>query len=180
MEIAALVFGLLGLLMALKLRGDLALHKERVERLESSSAGADSMAERETQEALETLRIFVARLAAGESLDPEQVHEGRRWGDVNQARAIELLESGVRVVDVRTPEETLAGILPGAIRIPVDDLPMRFAELGNKSTPTLVYCAMGVRSAAACQFLGEQGFDTLHNLEAGMSSWSGPTEIPDG
>ncbi len=86
----------------------------------------------------------------------------------------------MRVVDVRTPQETLAGVIPGAVRIPVDDLPMRFAELGRKSTPTLVYCAMGVRSAAACQFVSEQGFDALHNLEAGMSSWSGPTEIPDG
>ena len=178
MEIAALTFGLLGFLVAMKLRGELSLYKDRLARLESS--GSSSRGEREVEEALATNRNFIARLAAGETLDPEQVREGRLWGDVGQLRAIELLQAGVRVVDVRTPQETLAGVIPGAVRIPVDDLPMRFGELGRKSTPTLVYCAMGVRSAAACQFLSEQGFDTLHNLEAGFSSWSGPTEVPEG
>jgi rhodanese-related sulfurtransferase len=180
MEIIALAFGLIAFLLALKLRGELTLLRERLERLDSAGSGSGSRAERELAEGIETNRAFLARLAAGESLDPEQIREGRLWGDVAQARALELLGAGVRVLDVRTPQETLAGVLPGALRIPVDELPTRFGELGRKSTPTLVYCAMGVRSAAACQFLSEQGFATLHNLEAGFTGWSGPTEVPEG
>lgn len=166
----------LTLFLLLKTRGELALLRDA---LASADSSGPSMA-RELEQALETQRIFLARLAGGETLDPDQILEGRTWGDVDQTRAIELLAAGVRVIDVRTPQETLAGILPGAIRMPVDDLPMRFGELGKKSTPTLVYCAMGVRSAAACEFLSEQGFMSLHNLEAGYTSWSGPTTMPDG
>ncbi len=180
MEMTALVLGVLAFLIALKIKGELGLLKERLDRIEAANASSGGRAERQVQEALELHTQFLARLAAGEPLDPEQIREGRLWADADQARAIELLDQGVQVVDVRTPEETLMGILPGAVRIPVDDLPMRFGELGQKDTPTLVYCAMGARSAAAAQFLSEQGFTNVHNLDVGFGGWTGPKEIPDG
>ena len=44
--------------------------------------------------------------------------------------------------------------------------------------PLLVCCAGGSRSAAACEFLSQQGYAGLHNLEGGMNSWSGPRVRP--
>lgn len=176
MATTALVFGVLAFVIALKSRGELTILKDRLDRLESQSTRDNS---EEIEDGIQVNRGFIARLAAGESLEPDQVLEGRTWGDVDQARAIELLGEGVRVLDVRTPQETLAGILPGAMQIAVDELPMRFGELGRPNVPTLVYCAMGVRSVAACEFLARQGFTSLHNLEAGFGAWSGPTEKPD-
>ncbi len=177
MEFVTIGLAIVALLLVLKSRGELTLLKERLERLDQGLRENDASGAEEQD--IEVNRAFIARLAAGETLDPEQVLEGRTWGDVNQTRALELLDEGVRILDVRTPQETLAGIIPGALQIPVDDLPMRFGELGRSSTPTLVYCAMGVRSAAACEFLSRQGFAALHNLEAGFGSWSGPTVKPD-
>ncbi len=168
----------LALLLVFKNMGELSRLRERLDRAGSGSGGPS--AARVMEQAIEINRTFLARLASGEKLESEQILEGRVWGDVNQARAIEMLAQGVRVLDVREPEETMGGVIPGAIRIPVNSLPMQFGELGKKSTPTLVYCAMGVRSAAACEFLSEQGFAGLYNLEDGFSSWSGPKELPDG
>jgi rhodanese-related sulfurtransferase len=174
----AIGIAVVAILLTLKTRGNLALLKESVERMESHQRAGESGADDSLD--IQTNRSFISRLAAGETLDPKQVLEGRAWGDVGQLRAIELLNSGVHVLDVRTPQETVAGIIPGAERIPVDDLPMRFGELGDPSVPILVYCAMGMRSAAACEFLSRQGFASLHNLEDGFGSWSGPSEVPDG
>jgi len=176
MTVTALVLAVLAFLIALRSRGELALLRERLERLEAHARGGDDPAE--LAEALRVQQGFLARLAAGERLDPEQVREGRCWSDVDPARAAELVEGGARVLDVRTPQETLAGVIPGALRIPVDELPGRLGELGRKSVPTLVYCAMGVRSAAACELLGREGFDAVYNLEAGYGTWAGPTERP--
>ena len=57
---------------------------------------------------------------------------------VEEARR--LVESGARLVDVRTPGEFAAGHLPGAINIPVQDLERRLHELGPKQAPIVVYC----------------------------------------
>ena len=77
-----------------------------------------------------------------------------------------------------TPTETAAGIIPGATLIPVDELERRAGELQREGLPMLVYCAMGGRSAAACELLSRAGFDGLMNLEGGFSSWAGARERP--
>ncbi|MCB9914653.1 MAG: rhodanese-like domain-containing protein [Planctomycetes bacterium] len=89
-----------------------------------------------------------------------------------------LVEHGARVLDVRTPMETAGGVIPGAVCIPVNELPERLAELPKNHATTLVVCAMGVRSAAACQYLSEQGYDGLVNLDGGMSRWTGEKARP--
>ena len=178
MDVLAFVFGIFGLfgfLIALKARGELELLRERVERLAADGGGDDA---EELGRDVRANRAFLTRLAAGESLDPAQIAEGQVWADVDVERAKALLEDGVRVLDVRTPQETAGGVIPGAIRIPVDELPNRVHELGRKGDPMLVYCAAGVRSAAACEFLGDRGFTTLHNLDTGMMGWNGPLERP--
>jgi rhodanese-related sulfurtransferase len=121
---------------------------------------------------------FLSRLAAGESLGPDQIREGRLWAECSPEEGKALVEQGVRVLDVRTPQETASGVIPGAICIPVNELPQRASELERNHQPTLVVCAAGVRSAAACQFLSEQGYDGLVNLDGGMSRWGGERERP--
>ena len=52
-------------------------------------------------------------------------------------------------------------------------------EIPRDGKPTLLYCAAGGRSAAACELLSSLGYVGLINLQGGFSSWSGPTERPD-
>jgi len=174
MEIIALVLAALALFVALAARARIGLLDDRLRSLEA--AGSRSAPDLTYE--VELNRRFIARLSAGEELDPESVREGRSWGDVTPERALELFEGGCTVLDVRTPSETNAGVIPGAILIPVDELPQRYGELKRDAAPLLIYCAMGVRSAAACEFLSEQGFESLHNLGNGFGSWGGERSRP--
>jgi rhodanese-related sulfurtransferase len=126
---------------------------------------------------LVTQRRLLAALAGGSKLTAQMVLEGRLWQDVDAARAAQMLaEGGLFVLDVRTPGETASGTIPGALQIPVDELPQRAREIPKDARRKLVYCAMGSRSAAACEYLSDQGFVELYNLESGFSGWNGPRE----
>ena len=138
----------------------------------------DSLAE-ERERSEKNLRMVVAAMADGQKLSRKQVMEGILWHDVADARGVEMVKSGeVRVVDVRTAEEAAQGILPGAIHVPIEEIEARFREIPDDGRPTLVYCAGGVRSAYACEFLTSEGYTNLYNLEGGMMTWSGPVERP--
>ena len=62
------------------------------------------------------------------------------------------------ILDVRTPEESAAGHVPGAVNIPVDDLPARIAEVpASRDAEVLVYCRSGRRAQTAMETLAAQG-----------------------
>lgn len=93
--------------------------------------------------------------------------------DVNNAEFKAAMGApGVRIIDVRTPEEYEAGHIPGAENVPIDSLPQA-AGSWDKTKPLLVYCATGARSLNAKQFLAGQGFTGVYNLTAGIASWDG-------
>jgi rhodanese-related sulfurtransferase len=138
----------------------------------------DSLAE-ERERSEKNLRMVVAAMADGQKLSRKQVLEGILWRDVNDARGVEMVKSGdVCVVDVRTAEEVAEGAIPGAIHVPVEEIEERYREIPNDGRPTLVYCAGGVRSVYACEFLTSEGYTNLFNLEGGMMTWTGPVERP--
>ncbi len=90
--------------------------------------------------------------------------------DVSRDDARALVESGARLVDVRSPGEYKAGHLPGAINVPVESLQRKLDALGAKDGPIVVYCASGSRSAHAKRVLAAQGFTNVRNLGP-MSAW---------
>jgi NADPH-dependent 2,4-dienoyl-CoA reductase/sulfur reductase-like enzyme/peroxiredoxin family protein/TusA-related sulfurtransferase/rhodanese-related sulfurtransferase len=72
-------------------------------------------------------------------------------------------------LDVRMPEETECGIIPGAVIIPLDDLRARHSEIPvNKKIG--VYCAVGLRGYIAYRQLKQHGFDVA-NLNGGYRTW---------
>jgi phage shock protein E len=73
------------------------------------------------------------------------------------------IQAGAAVIDVRSPDEFTDGAYPGARNIPVNALPHRWAEVGPKDKPVVVYCASGGRSAVAQQMLKAQGFTDVTN-----------------
>ena len=74
------------------------------------------------------------------------------------------------VVDVREPDEWAAGHAPGAVHIPLGDLPARIDELPETDTSLPVVCRSGGRSGRAVEWLVQQGFDVV-NVEGGMRAW---------
>lgn len=95
-----------------------------------------------------------------------------RSGDVSSAQAAALIKRGVRIVDVRTPEEFAAAHIPGAENVPVDAVVAQ-AQAWDKEEPVLLYCATGERSAWAFRQLAQAGFEHLYNLKEGIVAWNG-------
>ena len=83
--------------------------------------------------------------------------------------------AGLQVVDVRNPGETAAGTIPGAITIPVGQLPARLGEL-DASVPTVVYCAGGYRSSVAASLLRHNGFTDVSDILGGYHAWAETTQ----
>ena len=75
------------------------------------------------------------------------------------------------LLDVREPFEWEIAKIPGAILIPLGDLPARLGEL-NASDDIVVQCKSGGRSSNAVQFLQENGFSKVCNLAGGIHAWS--------
>ncbi|SHH16147.1 Rhodanese-related sulfurtransferase [Hydrocarboniphaga daqingensis] len=82
-----------------------------------------------------------------------------------------LVDSGATLLDVRLPEELEIAALPGAVNIPLNDLPDRIGEL-NPAAPIAVLCHHGVRSERAARFLERSGFVDVSHLEGGIDAWS--------
>jgi len=77
----------------------------------------------------------------------------------------------VLLLDVRTDAEVARGVIAGASHIPLHLLPTRYAEL-KPDTVIVIYCQSGGRSAQACAWLGDQGFEKVFNLQGGITTWS--------
>lgn len=76
---------------------------------------------------------------------------------------------GAVVVDVREPMEYVGGHVPGALLMPMGQLPSRVAEL-DRSRPVFVICASGNRSRAMADYLERAGFDA-RSVDGGTSAW---------
>jgi hydroxyacylglutathione hydrolase len=88
---------------------------------------------------------------------------------VFNARQRELAE--LQVVDVRNPGEADHGMVPGAVNIPVGQLPGRLGEL-DPTRPTVVYCAGGYRSSVAASMMRARGFDDVSDILGGYGAWA--------
>ena len=75
------------------------------------------------------------------------------------------------LLDVREPYELEIASLPGAMNIPLGELDARLREL-DPERPTVVYCHLGVRSAAALTRLEAAGFTRARHLAGGIDAWS--------
>ena len=68
----------------------------------------------------------------------------------------------VNLIDVRTSDEFNAGSVPNAINIPLNEVVYRLDEL-KQLQPMLVFCAAGVRSQKAIDFLMANGVKQVEN-----------------
>jgi phage shock protein E len=83
---------------------------------------------------------------------------------VDGGKARQLVESGAKLIDVRTAAEFQRHHLPGARNIPHQELSGRLAEVGEKSVPVVLYCQSGARSGMAARALQRAGYAQVYNL----------------
>jgi rhodanese-related sulfurtransferase len=89
--------------------------------------------------------------------------------EVSRAEAREMLDQGAQLIDVRADHEWETGHLPGAVHIPLAELPQHVEEI-DKDRPVIVYCRGGNRSSMATTALAEAGYDAA-KLAEGAVGW---------
>jgi rhodanese-related sulfurtransferase len=77
---------------------------------------------------------------------------------------------GALVIDVREPMEYRNGHVPGALLIPMGQLPSRHHELPHNA-PVYLICASGNRSSAMAAYLIGVGVDA-RSVQGGTSAWA--------
>lgn len=100
--------------------------------------------------------------------------------EIDVATLATILPAGAVLIDVREPDEWLDARVPGAVSIPLGQVPDRLADFSAR--PTYVICLSGGRSMRACEFLAARGAHVV-NIAGGTRAWlesgraheSGPT-----
>jgi rhodanese-related sulfurtransferase len=103
--------------------------------------------------------------------------------DIPEIDVVELAalrEAGVPLIDVREDDEFAEAHVPGAVHLPLGEVPDRVGEVPSDAT-VYVICARGGRSAEAVEHLRGAGLDavnvaggTLAWIDAGYPTESGP------
>lgn len=95
------------------------------------------------------------------------------WQEMTPEMLLERIENGEiegnQVIDVREEFEWDFYHMDASVLIPMNTIPSRLGEIDD-SKPVYIVCAHGVRSIAVCQYLEEQGYNSLHNVTGGMAA----------
>ncbi len=99
-------------------------------------------------------------------------------GDVKLCQVADIVNPAPhqKALDVRTSGEVAAGTIPGAKKIPLDELRERLGEL-SKEKEYLVFCKVGQRGYLACRILTQNGFK-CRNLTGGYTTYQRVTAVP--
>ncbi|WP_182525303.1 rhodanese-like domain-containing protein [Nocardioides dongkuii] len=95
-------------------------------------------------------------------------HYLRRPPSVTAREAARLLLEGALVVDVRREFEWRRAHIPGAVHLPLEELPDRCVDLPEDRL-LITFCTGGIRSAGAANLLVEHGFDAV-NMSRGLTA----------
>jgi len=93
------------------------------------------------------------------------------YTEISVTEFSEQFTEEIFLIDVREIDEYLSGHVPGAIHIPLNEVPNRVEEFRNPNGgPTFVICKVGGRSASACDFLANQSLSVI-NIAGGTIEW---------
>ncbi len=90
-------------------------------------------------------------------------------GEIDTDGFADRVADGARVIDVREPDEYVAGHVPGAESIPLGTVVEHLDRFSAEGT-TYVICKSGGRSMRACELAASQGYDVV-NVTGGTSAW---------
>ncbi|RCW71975.1 rhodanese-like domain-containing protein [Saliterribacillus persicus] len=98
--------------------------------------------------------------------------------EISALELAEKIKNGetVSVIDVREDEEVAEGKIPGAVHIPLGQIPERLNDI-NKEEHHFMVCRSGARSGRASEYLLANGYDVT-NMSGGMMAWEDEVEIP--
>ncbi|HYL71154.1 MAG TPA: rhodanese-like domain-containing protein [Candidatus Dormibacteraeota bacterium] len=84
--------------------------------------------------------------------------------------AHDAVRDGAVLIDVREPWESEQMRIPGALLIPLGEIPERVGEIPD-GPDVYVYCRLGGRSSRAVEFLRAHGRPRAFNVVGGIDAW---------
>jgi rhodanese-related sulfurtransferase len=102
---------------------------------------------------------------------PERVVRASRLTVAQLDRALHGGDAPPVVLDVRNAGELLTGAIPGALHIPLAQLPRRLDEV-PRDRPVVVHCAGGYRSSVAASVLRRAGWTDVSDVLGGFNAWA--------
>lgn len=88
------------------------------------------------------------------------------------------------LIDVREPDETIQGMIPSAVNVPLSELSNAFAlpavtwkekfnfEKPRRDQEVIFYCRSGKRSSSAADVAKRNGFTNIHNYKGSWLEWT--------
>lgn len=90
---------------------------------------------------------------------------------LSSAQAVQYINQGARVVDIRDQEQFDAGHIIDAINLPTAELTVQADTKLKKAKAIVVVCDTGTRSGQAVAALRKSGHDNVFNLQGGLTAW---------
>jgi rhodanese-related sulfurtransferase len=119
---------------------------------------------------LTSVTIILISLLVVPGLLPAKAVSGLMPMEVKPGEVYQAWQSGGFILDVREPEEWIAGHIPNATLIPLGQLASRVSEL-PRDVPVYVVCRSGNRSATGRDILIDAGFSSVTSMAGGMNDW---------
>ena len=93
--------------------------------------------------------------------------------DADKFEAGIINDKDVQILDVRTDGEFQSGHIKNAFLANWNDSPLFFDRVQylNKKKPVYIYCLSGARSAAAAQWMRQNGYGNVIELTGGIIAW---------
>ncbi len=92
--------------------------------------------------------------------------------EVDTDKAEALRQEGHTFVDIREPDETAQGVIPGSVTIVRGNLESQIeSRIPDKTTPIVLLCAGGARSAFGAKSLTELGYSNVSSMDGGFNKW---------
>lgn len=93
--------------------------------------------------------------------------------DVHAAQALRATGAPFLLLDCREPDEHATAHIPGALLLPMAEIPEKLALLEPyRDGRIVVHCHHGGRSLRVTRFLRQHGFAGAQNMAGGIDAWA--------
>ncbi len=90
---------------------------------------------------------------------------------VSTSQAVQLINQGTTVVDIREQSKFDAAHIIDSINVPAPNLAADATVRVKKNQPVLLVCDTGTLSSKCATVLREAGFETVYSLRGGLTAW---------
>lgn len=97
--------------------------------------------------------------------------KSRNIGNLSAPLAVQLINNGATVVDIRDADKFATGHIGNSRNVPEKELMEKPETVTKKKKQALLICDTGARSADCAARLRKNGADNIFSLKGGIAAW---------